>query len=131
MHAGRRRGLFSPAGPVPATGDNPDDDGTRGPAAVSRPARTSARPTESSAVSACAPAASPVRRAPAARKTATTRRNAHRPRGSQGSASRRHIAKTTTRLCSPAARVMTGQAIAVDGGLTVRRSCTIDASRLA
>ncbi|WP_335338884.1 SDR family oxidoreductase [Burkholderia cepacia] len=118
MHAGRR-GLFSPADPVPATGDNPNDHGARGPAAVSRPARACARPTESSAVSACSPAAAPDRRAPAARKTATTRRNAYRPRGWRGSASHRHIAKTMTRLCAPAARFITGQAIAVDGGFTV------------
>ncbi|WP_414143080.1 SDR family oxidoreductase [Burkholderia cepacia] len=104
---------------MPATGDNPNDHGARGPAAVSRPARACARPKESSAVSACAPAAAPVRRAPAARKTATTTRNAHRPRGWRGSASHRHIAKTMTRLCAPAARFITGQAIAVDGGFTV------------
>ncbi|MCA8282423.1 SDR family oxidoreductase [Burkholderia cepacia] len=65
------------------------------------------------------PAASPVRRAPAARKTATTTRNAHRPRGWRGSASHRHIAKTMTRLCSPAARFITRQAIAVDGEFAV------------
>lgn len=34
-------------------------------------------------------------------------------------ASHRHIAKAMTRLCSPAARVITRQAIAVDGGFAV------------
>ncbi|WP_155639729.1 hypothetical protein [Burkholderia cepacia] len=36
-----------------------------------------------------------------------------------GAANHRHIAKTMTRLCSPAARFIARQAIAVDGGFTV------------
>ncbi|WP_175866224.1 SDR family oxidoreductase [Burkholderia contaminans] len=43
----------------------------------------------------------------------------------------RGVAEAMTWPCSPAARFVTGRAIAVDGGFTACRSCTIGASRHA